>query len=461
MKRIPFQDVTFHPNSFGDAQGRLFSWDEQLYRGIHQEWTPFFEGLFRDGTIASLMSRRLLIETERTSFSLDGYGMVLKHRQIPFAAYTHEWPGVMLKDAALTIIDIAIELAQRGLMLKDGHPWNVLFDSYQPLFVDLTSIALLGDTRIWPAYEEFCRYVLNPLLLMAQGQERIARWLLWDYDGVLQSDVQALTPGTIHLMNLKRKVLSGASGAFQALPQLQRERFKQRLRSISAIVRKRQPPQQSVLHALGQVRREIEQISLPREQLSYGSPTPVGRAKLHVLQTLLSERRPRTVLNIGSKAGECAKLAAGLGCRVVAFERNAAAAAELYISARDQQLLILPLVMDAVRPTPALGLADHCFVAATKRFRCDAVVALSIVHHMVAENSLDFDQIVAGLSLFVEQWLLIEFVPRDNQEVQKLLGEARPWYTLDNFLAALNRQFPNVRVLPYDTEPRVLIYCEK
>lgn len=79
----------------------------------------------------------------------------------------------MLKDAALTVLDLLLELAQCGLTLKDSHPWNVLFDAEKPVYVDLTSIVLLdGDS--WGGYDQFCRFYMNPLLLMSLGHERTA-----------------------------------------------------------------------------------------------------------------------------------------------------------------------------------------------------------------------------------------------------------------------------------------------
>jgi predicted unusual protein kinase regulating ubiquinone biosynthesis (AarF/ABC1/UbiB family) len=55
----------------------------------------------------------------------------------------------MFKDAALTLINLAIELAKQGFSLGDAHPWNILYDVYanEPVFVDLGSIDRINDSR--------------------------------------------------------------------------------------------------------------------------------------------------------------------------------------------------------------------------------------------------------------------------------------------------------------------------
>src|SRR5215471_5400065 len=194
---IQIGEVTFHPLSFADDAGRVFRWNDFLLRGIYRDKCQFFEQLFDEGTIQDLVESHLLIDSERTEFAADGYGMVVKHRLLPFVSYPNEWCPAMLKDAALLIVDLATALAQRGLSLRDAHPWNVLFDWSRPVYVDLTSIVSGDRSPYWPAYDEFCRFCYYPLILMAHGQERIARSLLPEYDGILRSELAAVMRGSL------------------------------------------------------------------------------------------------------------------------------------------------------------------------------------------------------------------------------------------------------------------------
>ena len=96
----------------------------------------------------------------------------------------------MFKAAALTIINLAIGLARHDLMLKDAHPWNVLFDGCRPVWIDLTSIIPANGSREWPAESEFYDNCVYPLLLMAQGREKLARSIIAENEVVQRADLE-------------------------------------------------------------------------------------------------------------------------------------------------------------------------------------------------------------------------------------------------------------------------------
>ena len=133
MDKIPHTEIVFNPHSMRDQEGRVFRWRGQIYRAISAAIAPMFKRLFRDGTIQRLVDLGLIVETELTAYSLDGYELVVHHRPIPFVSYPTEWCAGMLKDAALHTLDLVWELAACGLTLKDSHPWNILFDGNKPL----------------------------------------------------------------------------------------------------------------------------------------------------------------------------------------------------------------------------------------------------------------------------------------------------------------------------------------
>ena len=103
--------------------------------------------------------------------------MVIRHRRIPFVSYPHEWCAAMFRSAGVAYLDLVSELARAGLGLRDTHPWNLLFEGARPIYVDLTSIRPIADKPRNIAQDKFYRYYVYPLLLMAQGQERLVRHL--------------------------------------------------------------------------------------------------------------------------------------------------------------------------------------------------------------------------------------------------------------------------------------------
>lgn len=462
---IPSSEIKFHPNSFGDLDGRLFWWNEELYRGISAAWIPFLSRLIQDGVIQRMVERELLIETELTPWTTDGYEMVVQHRTIPFLSYAHEWCATMLKDAALTIFELAKELTPYDLALKDAHPWNILFDGSKPLFVDLTSIAPLSSISNRGWYEEFCQYTLYPLLLMSQGQEKIARRLLWEYDGIKKSDFLLLTSHRDPFAAVRLSISRFIHSWWQRIPQSYTRLFKGGLDLVFSRTSNWLSYPEARLDFLERTRRNVARIRIPFR--GENQPTSAGKqnqnsglARYDILYQILIEKRPSTVLDVGHHTGWLSMLAARICDRVISFDDDSRDTEQLYKNARQQGLQILPLVMDFARPTPAHGLSDHCYIAATERFQCDMVIALSLIEYLVIRRNLNFEQIVDGLAQFSKRWVVAEFVLHPDRAMYGGWIDRMPWYTLDNFANVLSKHFRDISVISFSSEG-ILFLCEK
>jgi hypothetical protein len=178
---------------------------------------------------------------------------------------------------------------------------------------------------------------------------------------------------------------------------------------------------------------------------------------------MFTELKPSTVLDVGGGTGWYSKLAGLTGIRVVAWDTDPMCITQLYLDACKMSLPILPLMMDFSKPTPSRGLESHWAIAATDRFKCDMVLALGLVHHLVYKNRLNFEQIAAGLALLSKRWVVLEFIPpgdRDVHESQQRTGRIS-WYTLDNLLSAVKKHFSVVRTMASYPESSLLLVCEK
>ena len=464
--RIPPGEVTFHPHSFGDPAGRLFWWNGGLYRGISYEKTAFYRQLFQNDIIQRLIERGILIESKPTGLTLDGYGMVVHHRCIPFASYPHEWCAAMFRDAALAYLDLSSELVREGLSLKDTHPWNILFDGCRPVYVDFTSIQSLAAGSLHPPYDKFRRYYLYPLMLMAQGKERIARCLIPEYEGVGESEVLMLTSDNGVCEQLGTKLRRMMTALRAKTPQSARRRLK----TIKSLFGKTDTVVSSGLDYIRHLRVQVEKIRLSSEFLMYSSPDrrsaaaysiPVlTAAKQQCLQRILSELKPTSVLDIKAGDGWCSKLANSLGSQVVSFEPNPVRTTGIYEYARARQLKILPLIMDFTDPTPSRGISGHSSIAATDRLRCDLVLAMGLLPGIVLRKKLNFEQIVEGVAIFSNRWVILEFSLVDQDNVYPSEPQKFPWYTLENLTNTLRKRFRAVDARHLDGDCNVFLVCE-
>jgi hypothetical protein len=484
MNVIPTSEVDFHPHSFGDHQVRLFRWKGQVYRGIGSDYAPFFRQLFEDNIIQKMVEKGLLVESELQTSTINGYEMVVRHRNIAFASYPNEWCGAMLKDGALTIVDLALELARHGYTLGDAHPWNLLFDveRLKPIFVDLGSVAPITEFT-WSLYDEFCRFCLYPLVLMSHGEDHLARLLMSEDNGVRESDIRKLKGISIpFLLTRYRSLLSRAERTFASrVPESYRAWLRQACSSVPGSALNNSEIVQTSSNASGgfrakfhmrfleSVRRDVERIRVPSARKQYGddseevevSATPQKHwtATQCFLHKLLTELQPRTLLDVGRDTGWYAKLAALLGIQVVRWDTDPIRVTQFYQHATTSKLPMLPLVMDFSKPTPARGLANQWSIAAADRFRCDMVLALGMLHRVISERRLNFEQITIGLASLATRWVIVEFISADDDELRHWPA-LRSWYTLTNIVSTARKQFSNVQVI-LEGKTRTLLLCKK
>ena len=176
-QKIPAEEQQWLTDSFVDPNGRVFEWRGEIYRVIEPAYAARWQELAEDGTISTLIRDGLLIESELTSLTTESNQAVLRHRRVPVVSYCYEWVAPMLKAAALVTVELCIRLAEKGLTLQDGHPWNILFDDTKPVYIDAGSIVPARDDILWAPYQQFCNFFLFPLYLYAADRDRIARWL--------------------------------------------------------------------------------------------------------------------------------------------------------------------------------------------------------------------------------------------------------------------------------------------
>ncbi len=446
-ERIPVGEIAFHPHSFGDPDGRLFWWRGRLLRGISQSRTPFFKQLFDSGIAQELVEQGHVIYSELTDFTLDEYGLVLQHRLIPFVSYPHEWCAAMLKDASIAYIELLKRLLFFGLTLKDTHPWNIVFEGCQPRYVDITSIRARTEKSRHPPYEKFLQYYFYPIALMCHGQERIVKYLLADYEGIRDLD-------------FARWSKKSEQAPFESNIKRVTHAMRKYLGIGRSKIRRYPDATTSQLDYLERLNVEIESIAFPPEWTTKDASRALvsGSLEQQQIQKAIAELAPRSILALGSSTRKYAIWAARSHKHVVSLDKDPTYITQLYYVGRDNNLPLLPLLMDFTDPTPSRGLSSHISVAASERFQCDLVLALDSLRDFVFERKLRFDQIVDSLALFSTRWLVVNFemVPGDDRPQPQPL-----WYSHDNLLNVLAKRFRDVKKYSLSGGNQALFVCEK
>ena len=442
--RLKPEDVHFASKLNVDTNGVVFYWDGGVYRAISPVLAPIYQKMLQSDLAQRLFDIGL-VETEITPIVFEGYGLVLKHRKVPFTSYVTEWCGSMLKDAALLTLDLSLALADVGLELQDAHPWNILFDGSKPRFVDFSSILPVKDIDHWLPSREFIGMFFQPLQLMSFGCASQARSLLIDPKN--RRGKRVTNNEVLITLAREREVRAFLDTMFQPAPSIRMGR------------------KETILH----LRNRIAAISIPLEKTKWSdycseevdfSTRDTWIVKRKSAFDAISLCRPKTLLDIGSNTGWFSKLAAKQGSSVVAADKDETCVNKLYLNDEARKLDILPLAMDFRNPTPAYGIGLRC-APATERLSCEMVLGLAIVHHLVFKQYLRFDVIIKNLAAFTKRWLLVEFIPSDDKYVSEWYDERFSWYTVDEFVKELRKHFRKIESFPSNPAPRLMFLCER
>src|SRR5579863_4053603 len=156
--------------SFRDPGGYVFSAGTRLFRAVEpsafETLHQFLASPVAHDFIASgkLVSTHFPNPVELAPEYPADYQLV-EHKRIAFPSFPAEWPPEMLASAGFLTLDLAEKCLPQGWRLKDATPYNVLFRGPAPIFVDVLSFERReAQDSLWPAYAQFVRTFLLPLL---------------------------------------------------------------------------------------------------------------------------------------------------------------------------------------------------------------------------------------------------------------------------------------------------------
>src|SRR5436190_3032354 len=146
-------------------------------------------------------------------------------------------------------------------------------------------------------------------------------------------------------------------------------------------------------------------------------------AKEAFVRAALAEFKPQKVLDVGANTGHFSRLAAGLGAQVIAIDSDPVCTGECFARARQENLDVLPLVVDISRPTPALGWRNAECASFVDRARghFDAALMLAVDHHPLVTERVPLSEILDVAAELTKSLLIIEFVPFQDPMFQRLL----------------------------------------
>jgi SAM-dependent methyltransferase len=447
--------------SFRDPSGFLFVRDNVLYRQVNSSFQPDFDRFLGSGLYGALVERSLIVPHQEADLSLapapDAY-KVLQPERVPFISYPYEWSFGQLKDAALATLSLQELALEHGMSLRDASAYNMQFRQGKPVLIDTLSFESLRENAPWVAYRQFCQHFLAPLALMRYRDVRLGQLSRIHLDGIPLDLAAGLLPFRarmrasllIHLFLHARSQRQHAATT-DARQASRGRRFT--LQAFRGLI-------QSLKSGIEKLRWEPERTvwaTYYTEAESY-SPEALDKKKGQV-GDLLDEAAPKRVWDLGANTGLFSRIAAARGANVVSFDLDPGAVELNYrqvVSGGETN--VLPLVMDLTNPSPGIGWENRERMSLGERGPVDLVLALALVHHLAIANNVPLPR----LARFFEglaPWLLVEFVPKGDAMVNRLLATREdifPNYTPEGFERAFAERFEIVRRQSISGSDRIL-----
>ena len=462
-----------HENgSFRDSSGFVFYSNGTPYRAISAQYQQTFKHFITSGLYAVLITKKYLIPHSDVSESAEAFFIkeyaeaniykIIQPELIPFISYSYEWCFSQLKAAALLTLKIQEEALKHGMTLKDASAFNIQFIGCRPVFIDTLSFEILEAEKPWVAYKQFCQHFLAPLALSKYNSLDLQQLSRQFIDGIPLDLTSKLLPVSSYLnaglaihIHLHAKIASkyGAHGkTAETQSRLKTTKAKQ-LGILNHI--------QDGILAL-QLKSSDSQWSDYYKDNSYSESALTEKKNLvaHWVDAI----NPRTIWDIGCNTGMFSEIVGTKSNSVIAFDSDAKSVEHLYKKMQnEEEAHVLPLVIDIANPTPAIGWAGMERKSLFERGPADAILALALVHHLTISHGIPFCKIASCFSRCTDN-LIIEFVPKEDPQTQRLLVTRKDvfdTYNSEGFLNAFSEYFTVVKRNTIADSGRELFWMKK
>lgn len=446
-----------NPASFRDPSGFVFTNNGVLYRQVQPGYKEHYDYFIQSGLYETLAQSKLLLTHQEASLSSalnETAYKVLQPEIIPFLSYPYEWSFSQLKDAALATLAVQKIALEKGMILKDASAFNIQFLQGKPVMIDTLSFERYSEGEPWVAYRQFCQHFLAMLAIMAHTDVRLNQLFRIYIDGVPLDLAARLLPfSTRFKPSLMTHIhLHAKSQKRYETKVIEKQKYRISLFQMKALIDSLESGVRNL-----DWRPQGTQWGEYYESTNYSESS--FQHKKDAVLGYLGRTGAKTLWDLGANTGVFSRLGSDQGIFTVAFDIDPAAVEKNYqdVKARQERDL-LPLLLDLTNPSPGIGYENKERMSLEERGPADVILALAIVHHLAISNNVPLHKIAEYLSRLC-RWLIIEFVPKSDSQVQRLLATREdifPDYTRDHFEQEFSNRFQVQDLTPLTGSERTL-----
>jgi len=437
-----------HLGSYRDPTGNIFLYGERILRTVNPVAREQYEFIRDTKLMSDSMQAGFLITTgelprNEIPVQLLEKSYVLEHEVVQHISYPYEWSFSQLKSAALHHLNFQLFLLERGAVLSDATAYNVQFIGTKPIFIDLLSIVKYQVGQYWTGYRQFCEQFLNPLVLRSARGVTHNQWYRGGLEGITTIDLCALLS---FRDKLSWKVLSHV--VLQA--KFDRAALKNPDETTARAKNSKSFSKLAYRGFLSQLQKWISRLH-PKDtgktvwgdyaaNNAYESEEAKNKRRLVV--EFAQRHKPQKCIDLGCNTGDYSLAVIEGGAEyVVGYDFDHSAIDFAFSRAEQDHAPFLPLWLDASNPSPAQGWMQTERLDFFSRNQANAVLALAFEHHLAIGKNIPIEEVV--------QWIvslapvgLIEFVPKNDETIQKMLAlreDIFPHYNQSLFELSLSR----------------------
>ena len=460
--------INWNKGSFRDPSNRIFESEGKIYRAIFNSGKSDYINIQQSGIIQKLINKNYLIDTDEldrgnklySHEELKNVYIILKHKKIPFISYPYEWCFEQLKKAAIFHLDLQLYLLENNFNLKDSSAFNIQFIGGEPIFIDFFSLQKYNDGDYWIGYKQFCENFLNPLYLSFKKNVQ--------FNHIIRSNLEGISSTTLNnLLSFKDKLSLNVFSHIVLQSRYEKKVLLDEKSSIKKFKKLKKLPKKNLISMITIIKNWIKKFNIQNKKSTWSDYSVINtykdfekKKKIDIVKKFTNKIKPNLLVDLGCNTGDYSIAALENGANyVVGFDFDIESLNKSY----DRSPNFFPLWFDAANPSPDQGFMQKERDGFERRVKSDALISLAFIHHLVIAKNISVKMFVEWISK-ISQFGLLEFVPKNDETIQKMLISKRDIYkdyNIDNLIKYLEYDFKIVSIDQVSESGRKIIEYSK